>query len=124
MTSISNDSRLRERYRLFRILVIGRANAGKTTLLKRVCNTTDEPCIYDEEGKNLVRFPLKPTKSHLDFADNPSINKLEPTQEVSSISHSLVDVRLLTLLLISVGSMRSEEHTSELQSHSDLVCRL
>src|SRR5260221_7243695 len=25
---------------------------------------------------------------------------------------------------VKVGGMRSEEHTSELQSHSDLVCRL
>src|SRR5438034_4585567 len=25
---------------------------------------------------------------------------------------------------LSFGSLRSEEHTSELQSHSDLVCRL
>ena len=46
----------REKYRYFRILVIGRANAGKTTLLKRVCNTTDEPCIYDEKSNSLVRF--------------------------------------------------------------------
>jgi GTP-binding protein EngB required for normal cell division len=46
----------REKYRYFRILVIGRANAGKTTLLKRVCNTTEEPCIYDEKSNSLVRF--------------------------------------------------------------------
>ena len=49
---------LRDKYRHFRILVIGRANAGKTTLLKRVCNTSEEPCIYDEENNNLVRFRL------------------------------------------------------------------
>ena len=41
-------------YTRFRILVIGRANAGKTTLLQRVCNTTEDPCIYDENNKNLV----------------------------------------------------------------------
>jgi len=45
----------RKKYTCFRILVIGRANAGKTTLLKRVCNTAEEPCIYDEENNNLVR---------------------------------------------------------------------
>jgi len=45
----------RKNYTRFRILVIGRANAGKTTLLKRVCNTAEEPCIYDEENNNLVR---------------------------------------------------------------------
>ena len=37
----------------FRILVIGRANAGKTTLLKKVCETTDEPRIYDPNGKEV-----------------------------------------------------------------------
>jgi GTPase SAR1 family protein len=46
---------LRAKYTRFRILVIGRANAGKTTLLQRVCNTTEDPCIYDENDDNLVR---------------------------------------------------------------------
>jgi GTPase SAR1 family protein len=45
---------LRAKFTRFRILVIGRANAGKTTLLQRVCNTTEDPCIYDENNKNLV----------------------------------------------------------------------
>ena len=45
---------LRAKYTRFRILVIGRANAGKTTVLQRVCNTTEEACIYDENNKNLV----------------------------------------------------------------------
>ena len=45
---------LRAKYTHFRILVIGRANAGKTTLLQRVCNTTEDPVIYDD-NKNLVR---------------------------------------------------------------------
>lgn len=39
-------------YKRFRILVIGRANAGKTTLLRRLCGATDTemPLIYDERG--------------------------------------------------------------------------
>ena len=45
---------LRAKYTRFRILVIGRANAGKTTLLQRVCNTNEDPCIYDKNNKNLV----------------------------------------------------------------------
>ena len=49
-----NPYELRAKYTRFRILVIGRANAGKTTLLQRVCNTTEDPCIYDENNKNLV----------------------------------------------------------------------
>ena len=53
MTSDSDPYELRAKYTHFRILVIGRANAGKTTLLQRVCNTTEDPCIYDDD-KNLV----------------------------------------------------------------------
>ena len=37
----------------FRILVIGRANAGKTTLLQRVCNTTELPEVYDAKGEKV-----------------------------------------------------------------------
>src|SRR5437588_11011521 len=44
----------------------------------------------------------------------------------SSIMKSSVLTRILSLLsvtsILTIG--RSEEHTSELQSHSDLVCRL
>ena len=53
---LEEAAKLRAKYTHFRILVIGRANAGKTTLLKRVCNTTEEPSIYDK-GKNLVSYP-------------------------------------------------------------------
>ena len=38
----------------FRILVIGRANAGKTTILEKVCGVakgTQPIIIYDKEGK-------------------------------------------------------------------------
>ncbi|KAG6914450.1 hypothetical protein DXG01_017183, partial [Tephrocybe rancida] len=55
MSDFEAASKLRDKYTHFRILVIGRANAGKTTLLKRVCNTTEEPCIYDDQGKNLLK---------------------------------------------------------------------
>ncbi|KAG6867841.1 hypothetical protein C0993_010365 [Termitomyces sp. T159_Od127] len=53
MSNIQAASKLREKYEFFRILVIGRANAGKTTLLKRVCNTDEDPCIYDGRKENL-----------------------------------------------------------------------
>ncbi|KAJ3556349.1 hypothetical protein NP233_g11998 [Leucocoprinus birnbaumii] len=46
--------KLRSKYTHFRILVIGRANAGKTTMLKRVCNSTEDPCIYDEKRNQLL----------------------------------------------------------------------
>jgi GTPase SAR1 family protein len=30
----------------FRVLIIGRANAGKTSILQRVCDTTESPEVY------------------------------------------------------------------------------
>ena len=53
---MSDNTEIREKYRQFRILVIGCANAGKTTLLKRVCNTNEEPCIYNKKNNELVRY--------------------------------------------------------------------
>ena len=37
----------------FRVLIIGRANAGKTSILQRVCETTESPTVY--RGKEKVR---------------------------------------------------------------------
>jgi hypothetical protein len=41
----------------FRILVIGKANAGKTTILRKVCNATPDakPIISDAEGKEIIQ---------------------------------------------------------------------
>ena len=37
----------------FRVLIIGRANAGKTTILQRVCNTTEQLKIFNREGREV-----------------------------------------------------------------------
>ena len=48
----------------FRVLIIGRANAGKTSILQRVCDTTESPQIYrvrvigGTETRELVRAEL------------------------------------------------------------------
>ncbi|KAG2093318.1 uncharacterized protein F5147DRAFT_821234 [Suillus discolor] len=44
---------LRESIGRFRVLIIGRANAGKTTILQKVCNTTDQPEIFDAKGNRI-----------------------------------------------------------------------
>jgi GTP-binding protein EngB required for normal cell division len=44
---------LRSKCGHFRILIIGRANAGKTTLLKKVCNSVDDPEIFSPSGEKL-----------------------------------------------------------------------
>jgi GTP-binding protein EngB required for normal cell division len=45
--------RIRGQCDRFRILIIGRANAGKTTILQKVCNTTKKPVIYNSNGKKV-----------------------------------------------------------------------
>ena len=44
----------------FRILVIGKANAGKTTILRKVCNASPDakPIVHDGEG-NLVEYAIE-----------------------------------------------------------------
>ncbi|KAG1823184.1 hypothetical protein EV424DRAFT_1397180 [Suillus variegatus] len=44
---------LRERFVRFRVLILGRANAGKTTILQKVCNTMEHPEIYDNKGNKI-----------------------------------------------------------------------
>ena len=47
---------IRDQCPQFRILVIGKANAGKTTILRKVCNAKPDakPIIYDAEGVKVV----------------------------------------------------------------------
>ncbi|KAF8126026.1 hypothetical protein EV363DRAFT_1586114 [Boletus edulis] len=44
---------LQERFGRFRILIVGRANAGKTTILRAICNTTENPEIHDGDGNKV-----------------------------------------------------------------------
>ncbi|KIJ61914.1 hypothetical protein HYDPIDRAFT_115415 [Hydnomerulius pinastri MD-312] len=46
-------SMIKKRIECFRILIIGRANAGKTTILQRVCRSTENPEIYDHNGNKI-----------------------------------------------------------------------
>ncbi|KAL4065653.1 hypothetical protein V8B97DRAFT_2105591 [Scleroderma yunnanense] len=62
----------------FRILVIGRSNAGKTTLLQRICNTTELPEVFNSEGKKVnvvVQGSLERGEHNIDdeliFRSNP-----------------------------------------------------
>ncbi|KAG6810268.1 hypothetical protein H0H92_012620 [Tricholoma furcatifolium] len=69
--SMEEAAKLRAKYTHFRILVIGRANAGKTTLLKRVCNTEEDP-VYKRRGSHNVRdeFIFKNNPGFI-FHDSP-----------------------------------------------------
>ncbi|KAG1888568.1 hypothetical protein F4604DRAFT_1889510 [Suillus subluteus] len=52
-SSIMDPSELRQIFKRFRILIIGRANAGKTTILQRVCKTRENPEIYNSAGEKI-----------------------------------------------------------------------
>ncbi|KAF5378368.1 hypothetical protein D9615_008743 [Tricholomella constricta] len=54
--------RLRAQVGRFRILIIGRANAGKTTILQKVCNTTEDPEIFNSEGNKVDLAIINPSR--------------------------------------------------------------
>jgi len=60
---------IREKIERFRILVVGRANAGKTTLLQRVCNTTENPEIFDGAGNKVHPTLFATSESPTDQSD-------------------------------------------------------
>ncbi|OAX31870.1 hypothetical protein K503DRAFT_38745 [Rhizopogon vinicolor AM-OR11-026] len=70
---------IRKKFGRFRILVVGRALAGKTTLLHRVCNTTGKPEIFDRKGNKIDAAVVQPSidrgyhniENELVFGSNP-----------------------------------------------------
>ncbi|KAL4074898.1 hypothetical protein V8B97DRAFT_2022508 [Scleroderma yunnanense] len=52
-----------------RILVIGRSNAGKTTLLQRICNTIELPKVFNSKGEKRGEHNIE---DELIFRSNPS----------------------------------------------------
>jgi septin family protein len=73
----------------FRVLVIGRANAGKTTILQRVCDTTESPKIY-RRGESGEREEVRGPNFVLCESDlTVDQVKLDPSMEVSH-SHFLL----------------------------------
>ncbi|KAH8995994.1 hypothetical protein EDB92DRAFT_1844380, partial [Lactarius akahatsu] len=64
----------------FRVLIIGRANAGKTSILQRICETTESPVIY--RGRKEVR--LDPS---MDVSDNSTSLRLPLKMEPARRAH-------------------------------------
>ncbi|KAG2147488.1 GTP-binding protein [Suillus bovinus] len=75
-----NVQTLRAMVRRFRVLIIGRANAGKTSILHKVCNTTDEPEIHDTKGHKIDAAVVKSSikrgnhdiRNEMVFKSNPA----------------------------------------------------
>jgi GTP-binding protein EngB required for normal cell division len=77
--TVQRDEKLRKRFKCFRILVIGRANAGKTTILQKVCNTNEQPEVFDGKGHKIDTTVVSPSstrgihdiENELVFKNNP-----------------------------------------------------
>ena len=92
----------------FRVLIIGRANAGKTSILQRVCDTTESPAIYrgDEEVRRPTFFVCNP-----DLTSGDQV-KLDPSMDVSENDTSL----LLHLNMEPARRAQDRRRTCVLQS--------
>ncbi|KAF9459639.1 hypothetical protein BDZ94DRAFT_1171212 [Collybia nuda] len=82
----------RERYAMFKkkveqfcVLIIGGANASKTTILKKICNTE----IYDNKGKKIDASMVEPTafmnfiKCGIHDIENEMVFRSNPTTSVT-----------------------------------------
>ncbi|KAF9457583.1 hypothetical protein BDZ94DRAFT_1175201 [Collybia nuda] len=54
-------TKLKENADRFRVVIIGGANAGKTTILKKICDTIDDPEIYNSYGRKIDSSNIEPT---------------------------------------------------------------
>ena len=95
---------IRSKCKHFRILIIGRSNAGKTTILKKVCNSIEEPMIFSPEGER-VRGILSCVQSIL---VNRSCRLMHQLSTLLTRSESVTSNEMfLTLFMVytySVGS--------------------
>ena len=59
----------------FRVLVIGRSNAGKTTLLQRVCDTTEIPEVFNAKREKVGCLTAQYCKVIYEYSEqlNPTI---------------------------------------------------
>jgi len=64
----------REECPLFRILILGAANAGKTTILKRVCDTIEDPEIFSPDGEKVREeyHRCRRIPDHLYYTSDPT----------------------------------------------------
>ena len=84
---------LRKSTRRFRVLIIGKANAGKTTILQRVCNTKEQPKIFNSQGRKVcvihIHFAIEWFYWKIDSSElNPTAKVIKNLFVVMSFSTS------------------------------------
>ncbi|KDQ06423.1 hypothetical protein BOTBODRAFT_39626 [Botryobasidium botryosum FD-172 SS1] len=82
----------------FRILIIGRANAGKTTILRAVCGAEGEPDVYDQDGN---KVDITPGAPKVPLTENGVITQ-RPARSVFRKTLRSIRTRLLCGALDSV----------------------
>ena len=73
----------------FRVLIIGRANAGKTSILKRVCDTTDNPEIHSSNPSGARSQVCAPSHANWCFQSHHGPSRLNSTPQERLDTHIL-----------------------------------
>ncbi|KAI5993253.1 hypothetical protein EDD15DRAFT_2367525 [Pisolithus albus] len=102
----------------FRILVMGRANAGKTTILQRVCNTRDNPEIFDGKGNriesNIVRGTLQrghhKIEHELIFSSNPAFVFHDSCGFEAGSARQFDDMKSFVVHCAAAGTLKERIH--------------
>ncbi|KDQ18699.1 hypothetical protein BOTBODRAFT_104023 [Botryobasidium botryosum FD-172 SS1] len=92
----------------FRILIIGRPNAGKTTILRAVCGAEGEPDVYDQVGNKLVRRSEHNIEHSLMFPSSPGF-VFHDSRGFES-AHELELIRKFIQERAHLGSMKNQLH--------------
>ena len=90
---------IRSKCKHFRVLIIGRSNAGKTTILKKVCNSIDEPMILSPSGEK-VRGILSCVR--LIFKNRITCRLMHRSSTLLTRSESMTTSTEMFLILLTV----------------------
>ena len=63
---------------------MGRANAGKTTILKKICNSTEDPEIYDHQGNKVWSHIVLLAPTGIKVCDQVDPDRIQESAGVST----------------------------------------